>query len=315
MRVGSWNLRYDSQPDNVTVADSLAALGDPLKEPSYLQNVSERPWSTRRVRVAELLLNKGVEVIGFQEALVRQVKDLKELLGADWSYVGVGRDDGKEAGEYSPIFWKNSTLQLLDWDTFWTSKTPFEPSKYEGAGSYRICTVAHFKPHSGGTLTVLNTHMDDQSDDQRRLAASLILYRARYEAVKTGGPVLVTGDFNSPPTGGDSGAYSISVGALRPTAINQTFAEKYSVNDGQLPDFKLLDLRGETARRSVSSNFATFTGFTPPNNASEWGRIDFVFSGSNGHVTSNAYHVDTALTDDGLYMSDHRPVFVDVSLE
>ena len=47
-----------------TVAESLAALGDPLQEPTYLQNTSERPWSTRRVRVAELLLNKGVEVIG-----------------------------------------------------------------------------------------------------------------------------------------------------------------------------------------------------------------------------------------------------------
>ena len=66
MRVGSWNLRYDSQPDNIniTVAESLAALGDPLQEPAYLQNTSERPWSTRRVRVAELLLNKGVEVVG-----------------------------------------------------------------------------------------------------------------------------------------------------------------------------------------------------------------------------------------------------------
>ena len=38
--------------------------------------------------------------------------------------------------------------------------------------------------------------MDDQSDDQRRLAASLVLYRARYEAVNAGGPVLVMGDFN-----------------------------------------------------------------------------------------------------------------------
>ena len=46
------------------------------------------------------------------------------------------------------------------------------------------------------SLTVFNTHMDDQSDDQRRLAASLVLYRARYEAVNAGGPVLVMGDFN-----------------------------------------------------------------------------------------------------------------------
>ncbi|TRM60450.1 Endonuclease/exonuclease/phosphatase [Schizophyllum amplum] len=280
MRIGSWNLRYDSQPNNITVSESFAALGDPL------------PWSTRRVRAAELLLNKGVEVIGFQEALIRQVNDLDELLGSDWSWVGVGRDDGVEAGEFSAIFWKNSTMQLLDWDSFWTSNTPFEPSKYPDAGSYRICTVAHFQPASGPQLTVLNTHMDDQSDDQRRLAASLIVYRARYEAVNTGGPVLVMGDFNSPPTGDDSGAYNIATGATTPPP----------------------SMPRQTERRSVSSNFATFTGFTAPGNASSWGRIDFVFGGSNGGWTADAYHVDPVLTDDGLYISDHRPVFVDVSV-
>lgn len=42
----------------------------------------------------------------FQEALIRQVNDLKELLGDDWGWVGVGRDDGVERGEFSPIFYK-----------------------------------------------------------------------------------------------------------------------------------------------------------------------------------------------------------------
>lgn len=73
--------------------------------------------------------------------------------------------------------------------------TPFDVSKYPGAGSYRICTVAHLSV--GETpLTLLNTHFDDQSDAQRRLGASLILYRAQYEAAMTGGAVFVNGDFN-----------------------------------------------------------------------------------------------------------------------
>lgn len=45
-------------------------------------------------------------LIGVQEALVRQVNDLSELFGKDWGWVGVGRDDGKQAGEYSAIFYK-----------------------------------------------------------------------------------------------------------------------------------------------------------------------------------------------------------------
>lgn len=75
------------------------------------------------------------------------------------------------------------------------SDTPFDVSKYPGAGSYRICTVAHFTIDEK-TFTLLNTHFDDQSDAQRRLAASLILYRAKYEAATTQGPVFVNGDFN-----------------------------------------------------------------------------------------------------------------------
>lgn len=43
---------------------------------------------------------------------------------------------------------------------------------------------------------MLNTHLDDQSDAERRLAASMLLTRARFEAVTTGNPVLITGDFN-----------------------------------------------------------------------------------------------------------------------
>lgn len=36
----------------------------------------------------------------------RQVDDLQVLLGDDWGWIGVGRDDGEERGEYSPIFYR-----------------------------------------------------------------------------------------------------------------------------------------------------------------------------------------------------------------
>lgn len=80
---------------------------------------------------------------------------------------------------------------------------PFEPSVYPGAGSSRICTAARFSSiASGKVFTVLNTHLDDQSDEQRRLAASMLWARARYEAVNKTGPVFVIGDFNRCVLGG-----------------------------------------------------------------------------------------------------------------
>lgn len=134
---------------------------------------------------------------------------------------------------------------------------------------------------SGKRLTVLNTHLDHVSDDQRKYGASLLLVRGRYEAATSGGPVFLTGDFNSPPSGRDSAAYNILTGQTAPVAVDGEFAGRYDPGQNQLPDFKLLDTRVETPRLWVSANFATFTGWSPTV-TKEWGRIDFVLAGNNG---------------------------------
>ena len=64
IRIASYNLRYDSQPDNITVQDSLGSLPNPLSAPVYYNATGEQPWSTRRVRVAEHLLSKGTIIAG-----------------------------------------------------------------------------------------------------------------------------------------------------------------------------------------------------------------------------------------------------------
>ncbi|KAF9260600.1 hypothetical protein L218DRAFT_974319 [Marasmius fiardii PR-910] len=319
MRMVTWNLRFDSKPDNITVQQSIDALPNPLVQFPFQAVHEEQPWSTRRLRVAQMLLSEDIDLAGFQEALVRQVRDLAELLGDDWGWVGVGRDDGNEAGEFSPIFYRKSKFNLVSNDSFWLSNTPFEPSKFPGAGSIRICTATRFttKDPSIGrpkSFTYLNTHLDDQSDQQRQLGASLILTRARYEAFVNGGPVLITGDFNSPSTGPDSGGYTIITGTLPPLPINATFAEKFD-SKGAGAGFKAIDFRGQVPRQSVSKNFATFTGFTAPNDTSDWTRIDFAFGGTNLGWKVTGYKVLSALQDDGTLSSDHRPVFVDVTLQ
>ncbi|EJD54707.1 DNase I-like protein [Auricularia subglabra TFB-10046 SS5] len=314
LRFVTYNLRYDSRPNNVSVAESLAALPDPLAPVDYYAQSGEQPWSLRRHYITERVLSEGAVVFSLQEGLVRQINDLTELLGSGWDYVGVGRNDGKTAGEYAAIFYRKDTVTLRSVDYFWLSNTPFEPSRYPGAGSIRICTAAKFQTRGGTAFTLLNTHLDEQSDDQRRLAGSMMLMRARYEAAKSGEPVLITGDFNSPPIGTDSGAYEIVTGQIPPIAVNETFAAKFAVNDDQLPDFKLLDIRAEAPRDQVGRNYATYTAWGKPTDTSAWTRIDFVFGGSNGGWKAGQYKVETSLTDDGVLASDHRPVFADVTL-
>ncbi|KDR68690.1 hypothetical protein GALMADRAFT_231017 [Galerina marginata CBS 339.88] len=318
MRIVTYNLRYDSQPDNISVQKSLNSLEDPLQKPHFLAfSGKEQPWSKRRVLVAQQLLGEGIAVAGFQEALIRQVNDLAELFGSDWSWVGVGREDGIKSGEFCPIFFKKSEINLISHDSFWLSNTPFAPSKFPGASSFRVCTAAHFTSQLTAEkkqFTILNTHLDDWSDAQRKLGASMLLARARYEAVKTSSPVFITGDFNSPSSGKDSGAYDIITGAAPPVPIDPAFAAKYAVEPDQLPGFRMLDLRGEAPRRGVSATYATFTGFTAPSHTASWSRIDFVFGGSNKGWEALGQSVMANLSDDGLLASDHRPVFTDVSI-
>jgi len=178
----------------------------------------------------------------------------------------------------------------------------------------RICTTARFllrdcpKP-----LTVINTHLDHELDEQRRYGASLLLIRGRYEAARTEGPVLLMGDFNSPPTGDDSGAYAIVTGQVSPVQVDSKFTERYTPKGDQFPGFKFLDTRAETPRFNVSGNFATFSGWSP-SMTKWWARIDFVLGGSNREWTSTACKVGAGMSDDGMMHSDHRPVFVDVKI-
>jgi len=209
---------------------------------------------------------------------------------------------------------KKSVFKLIDSDTFWLSKTPFQCSIYPGAGCKRICTTARFlTTTSSQRLTLINTHLDHVSDDQRKYGASLLLIRGRFEAATSKGPVILTGDFNSPPTGGSSGGYGVTTGKVHPVQVAKEFTDKYNPGPDELPDFKFLDTRVETPKFGVSGNFATFTDWSPTKTAG-WERIDFIFGGSNRRWASTACKVGAGMSDDGMLHSDHRPVFVDFTI-
>lgn len=72
----------------------------------------------------DALLSTGpIDIVGFQEVLHNQLLDLQALLPG-YDCVGVGRDDGKQKGEYSPVFWDGSQFELVRWKTVWLSPHP-----------------------------------------------------------------------------------------------------------------------------------------------------------------------------------------------
>lgn len=86
-----------------------------------------------------------------------------------------------------------------------------------------------------------------------------MLHRAQFEAQVKAHTVLLSGDFNSPQSGDDSGAYRIITGENDPLPVTSDFQSQFPIpNDS--PAFKLLDLKAETPREFVSGHFATYTG-------------------------------------------------------
>ncbi|KAM0808204.1 hypothetical protein AB5N19_08546 [Seiridium cardinale] len=176
---------------------------------------NEKPWADRPQPVVDQLTNAitgaplGVQtIIGLQEVLYTQLQDLRRGLGDDWAYIGVGRDDGKQAGEFNPIFYRKSDVRLLYNVTKWLSPTPDKPSYGWKASSRRIINVGVFEHMATAKRFIsANTQLDDVSMEARTKGAQVALNVIK-DIQKTWGPLAVslTGDFNSQP--GSQDAYA-----------------------------------------------------------------------------------------------------------
>jgi endonuclease/exonuclease/phosphatase family metal-dependent hydrolase len=156
-------------------------------------------WPYRKDKTASQILFHGIHLLGVQEALHDQMKDLKERL-TKYKYVGGGRDDGKEKGEYSAIFYDTARLQLLQTKMFWLSGTPEVPgSKSWDAAITRMVTWAKFRDRKTKKIFfAFNTHFDHVGKVARRESAMIVLNKVKEIAGNI--PVVFTGDFNSRPS-------------------------------------------------------------------------------------------------------------------
>ena len=151
-------------------------------------------WEYRKDIVFDLLAEYAGDVMGLQEALDFQVREIQRAL-PQYGHVAVGRDDGKKAGETCAIFYRRNRFDLADSGTFWFSNTPWKPSKHWGNEIPRICSwVRLTETASGNSFYVYNVHLDHQSQVSREKSAELLAKEIFHRA--TDDPYIVMGDFN-----------------------------------------------------------------------------------------------------------------------
>lgn len=254
--VGTYNIRYKNKDDSIK------------------GNV----WTKRCQVMCDQINFESPDVLGMQEVLVGQLHDFQRLLD-NYSSIGVGRDDGKEAGEYAAIFYKNDRVKLLDSGNFWLNETPDVPKLGWDAACIRICTWGKFKDlRTKKKFYFFNLHMDHVGVVARREAAKLVVSRIKEMAQDA--PVVLTGDFN----------------------VDQT-DEIYGIftHSGILKDSY------ENARIRFAEN-GTFNSFKVETKTDS--RIDHVFVSPSFKVEAYGLRTDSYWAKGRRNLSDHYPVFV-----
>jgi endonuclease/exonuclease/phosphatase family metal-dependent hydrolase len=155
-------------------------------------------WPYRKGKVPSQILFHDVHLLGVQEALHDQMMDLRAGL-PQFKGLGGGREDGKEKGEYSAIFYDTTRLQLLQTNMFWLSETPkVIGSVGWDAALTRVMTWAKFRDKKTKKIFyAFNTHFDHRGEIARRESAKLVLNKIKEIAGNI--PAVCTGDFNAEP--------------------------------------------------------------------------------------------------------------------
>ncbi len=242
-------------------------------------NVGKDSWEDRIGIVSQTILESGADSVGVQEATPEWMGTLKETVGEKYAYVGVGRDDGDNEGEYSAIFYRKDKYKAIDSGTFWLSETPDKVSFGWDAACRRVCTWAVLENIETGEKYVhLNSHFDHVGIAARKNSVDLIVNKAKeYTAL----PVVFTADMN------------VKQGS---TNYNQF------VDSGVLRDTKFV--------APDTMDYCTYHDTKPQNHTDDV--IDYVMI--NEHFDALSYKVVTEGVD-GRFVSDHYPVYADLVIK
>lgn len=240
-------------------------------------------WANRKDLVRQVLHTHNPDMIGFQEPLLDQMRDLRAML-PEYDCVGVAREDGQEQGEFNPLFVKNMVIARTG--TLWLSDTPAVPSCTWG-GLTRICTWAAMS--APVPLLFLNTHIDHKARRAQLNSMDLLIATAQEYADRM--PVVLTGDFNYNP---NSPPYTRLAASMRDSYLE----------DPRQADDHSVTFHGFSGRKSVHDPEDGRT-------AGE-GRIDYIWLKGDVRVECCRILHDQPGDDPDLYPSDHWPVLCDL---
>lgn len=236
-------------------------------------------WKYRKERVAQYIQDMKLDVVGTQEVLQNQFNDLKSLL-PDFEGVGVARDDGKETGEYSAVFYRKSVFDALDSGTFWLAENPDSVGMMGwDAVCVRVATWAKLQHKATGKIVMaVNTHFDHVGKVARRESALLIIRKIK--EIVGDRPAVLTGDFN---------------------VTDQNEAYNTIVSN----EFVLLDAH-KVAEKTSGASY-TFHGFDKVD-MEKRSKIDFVF------VTPQIKVLHSEVTPEvkEALLSDHNPQWIEL---
>lgn len=242
-------------------------------------------WKYRKDVAAQIIKDQNIDIVGTQEVLYNQLQDLLERL-PDYNYIGVGREDGKQKGEYAALFYKKERFEEEDSGTFWLSETPdVAGSKGWDGACERVASWAVLKDkETGKKIFAINTHLDHVGETARQKGVTLLIDRAK--ELSNGLPVIITGDFNAERESG------VIKHALDPNNSMQLF-DSYAI---------------ASTTDNAKWTFHDF-GKLPEE---ERPYIDYIFV--NKSVIVDEYKVmDEKLND--IYLSDHRPIVAKLTIK
>ena len=254
--VMTYNIRYDNSEDKTN------------------------SWQERRELLSSQIKFHHPDIVGLQEVLYSQLSYLDSII-VDYSFVGVGKDDGQTKGEYNPIFYDANIFNVVESGTFWLSETPDTVSKGWDAELNRICTYARLHHRSQDIdFWVFNTHLDHMGEQARFMSVELITSKIDSLNKVLYLPVIVMGDFNT---------------SFEPNSPPFILA--------QLSDSRQL------SRQAPFGPVGTLNGFNFEQPVTQ--RIDYIFVSQQINVLKYGVLSDSQA---GKFPSDHFPVFIEFEL-
>lgn len=174
----------------------------------YASSKPPNAWPQRRPVMRECLEQAGPDLIGTQEGLYQQIKDLTHDL-PQYAWIGLGRDGGTR-GEFMAVFYRKERFEPIEYDHFWLSDTPSVIASATWGNSNRrtVTWVKFLDRQTQRQFYFFNTHLDHQVQGAREKSAPLI--HERIDALRPSLPIVLTGDFNA--VAGKNKAYDILVG-------------------------------------------------------------------------------------------------------